>query len=640
MKFYLCLMCIVGWVLTPVYAEDRGMSLNRITTPAGEQIDLYNESHALVIGVSDYTNGWPDLPGVKKDVSAIQIALKTHGFQIVTVEDPTFTELEQAFRDFINQYGQDSENRLLFYFSGHGHTVKLAYGDEMGYIVPTDAPNPNQDEAGFTATAVDMQMIEVYAKRIQSKHAIFLFDSCFSGSIFSLTRAVPENISYKTAQPVRQFLTSGSADEQVPDESIFRQQFIAALEGDGDLNDDGYVTGAELGQYLQDNVVNYSKGAQHPQYGKIRHPSLDKGDFVFQLPGAAVVEATVTPTATPSTETQRQVVTQTTDPESEMWELVKNSDDVSDVEDFLAAFPDGNFTKVAQLKLKQLTRQQEQGQMRSEAPEETDPSVPEPEPRPKTQEPFEELPEERGDEDMPGEIALLARLLKRVIELEDELHQAFTTRNARQFERRIRIAGEAFDKGIQEAIDRLEPSEPRVRMIERLHELHGSLPAYVEEFLHLAKSGDWEALPEELTLQATEEVVNLEGFQRQQDVPLMWLRALQQVRDDMFAMRELLVQIVEQRDAAQFEPLLREVEEVTLADIERALGILLPPPSAEVALETLHEVREGLRGRLEGAIELAWEGEWDALEGEWEPAWQEFTNHIEDRLQEIEHLMR
>jgi len=633
-------MCIVGWLLTPVYAEDRGMSLNRITTPAGEQIDLYNESHALVIGVSDYTNGWPDLPGVKKDVSAIQTALKTYGFQIVTVEDPTFTELEQAFRDFINQYGQDSENRLLFYFSGHGHTVKLAYGDEMGYIVPTDAPNPNQDEAGFTATAVDMQMIEVYAKRIQSKHAIFLFDSCFSGSIFSLTRAVPENISYKTAQPVRQFLTSGSADEQVPDESIFRQQFIAALEGEGDLNGDGYVTGAELGQYLQDNVVNYSKGAQHPQYGKIRHPSLDKGDFVFQIPGAAVVEATTTPATTPSIETQQQVVTQTTDPESEMWELVKNSDDVSDVEDFLSAFPDGEFAKVAQLKLKQLTRQQEEGQMRSEAPEETAPFVPEPEAQQEPQELFEKLPEERDGEDVPEEIVLLTRLLERVVEAEGDLRKTFETRNANQIERRVRIVGKVFDKGIQEAIDRLEPSELQVHTIERLHELHGSFPGYIEEFLHLVKSGDWEALPEELTLQATEEVVDLEGFQRQQDGPLMWLRALQQVRDDMFAMRKLLVQIVEQRDAAQFEPLLREMEEVTLADIERALDIMLPPPSAEVALEALHEIREGLRGRLEGAIELAWQGEWDALEREWEPAWQEFTGHIEDRLQEIEHLMR
>ena len=69
----------------------------------------------------------------------------------------------------------------------------------------------------------------------------------------------------------------------MPDESIFRKQFVAALNGDGDMNSDGYVTGTELGEFLYDTVANYSKGTQHPQYGKIRDPNLDKGDFVFKL---------------------------------------------------------------------------------------------------------------------------------------------------------------------------------------------------------------------------------------------------------------------------------------------------------------------------------------------------------------------
>jgi hypothetical protein len=48
------------------------------------------------------------------------------------------------------------------------------------------------------------------------------------------------------------------------------------------------VTALELGEFLQKTVVNYSKNAQHPQYGKIRNPNLDKGDFVFVLPKAAL----------------------------------------------------------------------------------------------------------------------------------------------------------------------------------------------------------------------------------------------------------------------------------------------------------------------------------------------------------------
>ena len=40
-------------------------------------------------------------------------------------------------------------------------------------------------------------------------------------------------------------------EESVPDESIFRAQFARALEGEGDSDGDGYVTGTELGEFLQ-----------------------------------------------------------------------------------------------------------------------------------------------------------------------------------------------------------------------------------------------------------------------------------------------------------------------------------------------------------------------------------------------------
>ena len=265
-------------------AETRGVKRVEIKTTAGEAIGLYEQSHALVIGVSDYTNGWPKLPGVKKDVKAVVATLKQQGFRVTLVNNPKDRRaLEDAFTRFIDRYGLKPGNRLLFYFSGHGHTEKTTYGDEMGYIVPASAPNPRRDKQGFLQNAMDMKIIEVYAKRIQSKHALFVFDSCFSGALFALSRAVPESINAKTAQPVRQFITSGSAEETVPDQSIFREQFISGLQGEADLNQDRYVTGAELGEFLYDSVVNYSKGAQHPQYGKIRHPKLDKGDFVFQL---------------------------------------------------------------------------------------------------------------------------------------------------------------------------------------------------------------------------------------------------------------------------------------------------------------------------------------------------------------------
>ena len=278
-KTYLIILLFV--FITSIVAQQRGSKPLFIKLKK-KQVKLYEQSHALIIGMSNYTNGWNILPGVKKDVIAVKLALEKNGFNVVVKENITKEQLDKAFTDFIGKYGQGKDNRLVIYFAGHGHTVKTSYGETLGYIVPVNSPNPNNDIAGFQKRAMEMAQIEIYAKRIQSKHALFLFDACFSGSLFAMRDAVPAIINYKTKEPVRQFITSGDENESVPDESIFREQFVIALTTkDADANKDGYLTGTELGKFLQDNVVNYSYENQHPQYGKIRNKYLDKGDFVF-----------------------------------------------------------------------------------------------------------------------------------------------------------------------------------------------------------------------------------------------------------------------------------------------------------------------------------------------------------------------
>src|SRR5215467_9479961 len=106
----------------------------RINTGDGT-VDLYGKSYALVIGASAYKY-WPKLPGVKKDVALVKAALEKHGFAVTTVMDPTRTDFDTAMRGFISRYGQDPTNRLLFYYAGHGHTIKGAQGPEMGYMIP------------------------------------------------------------------------------------------------------------------------------------------------------------------------------------------------------------------------------------------------------------------------------------------------------------------------------------------------------------------------------------------------------------------------------------------------------------------------------------------------------------------------
>ena len=50
---------------------NRGAGNIKVKTDDGKtkEIKIYDGSYALVIGESDYTNGWDKLPGVKTDVA-------------------------------------------------------------------------------------------------------------------------------------------------------------------------------------------------------------------------------------------------------------------------------------------------------------------------------------------------------------------------------------------------------------------------------------------------------------------------------------------------------------------------------------------------------------------------------------------
>ncbi|WP_168796300.1 OmpA family protein [Flagellimonas onchidii] len=270
-----------------LYSQSRGAKPIVSNEKAIEIRTIYSGSYALVIGNSLYQS-WDNLPGVNKDIGAIKKVLEQHGFIVFTKQNLNKIELDNAFSNFIRDYGYQANNRLLFYFAGHGYTLESSYGEQFGYLVPVDAENPVfASDAQFKNSSIPMSRIIEYAKSIDSKHALFLFDACFSGSLIN-ARGGNQNLASivdSVKLPIRYFITSGSPNETVPDKSIFRELFVEALTSSrADYTQDGFVTEEELGLFLRDNVINYSYGQQHPQKGPIRNNRLDKGDFIFKLP--------------------------------------------------------------------------------------------------------------------------------------------------------------------------------------------------------------------------------------------------------------------------------------------------------------------------------------------------------------------
>lgn len=281
----------------------RGSGANQ--SPVVENHQLYTKSYALVIGINDYRNGWPRLTMAVKDANAIAKELGTRGFDVTLRTNPTSVQLKKAFEEFFVVKGADPTARLFVWFAGHGHTQ-----NGEGFLVPADAPRP-ETGARFKLSALPMRRFGEYVRLADAKHAYAVFDACFAGTVFNSQRSLPPvAITRATTLPVRQFLTSGDADQTVSDDGTFRELFLRGLKGEekADANGDGYITASEMGLFLGDRVTNLTQALQTPRYGKLRDKDYDRGDFVFRTTAGAQPVATSVPTKTMVTPVRIQPV--------------------------------------------------------------------------------------------------------------------------------------------------------------------------------------------------------------------------------------------------------------------------------------------------------------------------------------------
>lgn len=331
-------------------AANRGLSVKYKDNESADavvagEVQLYTASHALVIGIDDYRNGWPRLSNAVSDAQKIADSLRGNGFEVTLRTNLTGSDLELAFEDFFIDKGANPDARLLVWFAGHGHTV-----DGEGYLIPADGV-PESDRRNFLRRSISLRDFGKYSRLAEAKHVYTIFDSCFAGTIFNVARsAPPPAITRVTIEPVRQFLTSGDAGQQVSDDGTFASLFVEALEGRrrADLNADGYLTGEELGGFLTNQISNFTNNAQVPRYGKLRDPRFNRGDFVFEV-GAANL-----PVTQPA---QLSNPASSYNPEDELWRVIKSSSDRADYDVYLSEYPNGKYAAVARIQQKRLADQ-------------------------------------------------------------------------------------------------------------------------------------------------------------------------------------------------------------------------------------------------------------------------------------------
>jgi peptidoglycan/xylan/chitin deacetylase (PgdA/CDA1 family)/tetratricopeptide (TPR) repeat protein len=268
---------------------ERSSAPQEISAAPGAPRKLYRESWAVIIGVNDYGK-WPKLRYAVNDANGIEEALVNRfGFQPDHIRkllngEATRQRIMQVLGDELTDSRKvDREDRVFFFFAGHGATRTLDDGRQIGFIVPVDA-----DQSNYYSTAISMTALREAADLIPAKHIYFVMDSCYSGlamsrgtSGFSKDRSYIEEVTRRTA---RQILTAGGAEQEVADDgpkghSVFTWAFLQGLEGAADLDGNGVITASELGAYVSPIVSSFAR--QTPVVGNL--VGSEGGEFLFEL---------------------------------------------------------------------------------------------------------------------------------------------------------------------------------------------------------------------------------------------------------------------------------------------------------------------------------------------------------------------
>ncbi|MBO0759180.1 MAG: caspase family protein, partial [Bradyrhizobiaceae bacterium] len=325
--------------------------------PNGGKVTLYQKSKALVIGMNGY-DFWPQLSNGIRDAEEVAKALEAEGFEVTLKKDMKSDELDRTLKSFFVFSGDDPNARLLLWFAGHGHTI-----DGEGYIVPVDAPSPKADSVEFRAKAVSLRRFGEYMREARARHVLAIFDSCFSGSVFNVARSLPPPaITLATTQPVREFISSGEAEQQVSDDGTFRKLFLdalAGLESQADANHDGYITGTELGLFLQQKLTNLTNNRQTPRYGKLDDPGYDHGDFVFQIRSPQIASVAPIPSPSLAAPSVSSVVAPTPMSEAaQAWAVIQDTTSVAVLEAYIRQFDNTPYGSMARVRLEELKKKQ------------------------------------------------------------------------------------------------------------------------------------------------------------------------------------------------------------------------------------------------------------------------------------------
>lgn len=302
---------------------------------------------ALVIGNGDYAHTQP-LANPRNDAEAVAAKLRTLGFETIEGIDLTAAEMSGVAREFARAVRK--ADVAIFYYAGHGIQV-----DGKNYLIPVDARMDDELSIDFEAFPIDVVTDQMgYSKGAN----LVILDACRDNPF-------EENLARSMKGTTRSIGGGGLSEMNVQDNGagtgiVFATQpGNVALDGDGKhspfteafLNHVGTpnVPITTLMLRITGDVFRATDEQQRPWFNQ----SFTDEVFLYQTALAPATDGTQSdagqvPLAQPASPCGSE------EDDRYMFELARESGDISDYEAYLDFCPNGRYARFARIAIERI----------------------------------------------------------------------------------------------------------------------------------------------------------------------------------------------------------------------------------------------------------------------------------------------
>lgn len=152
--------------------------------------DVLAEQKALLVGVGEYQIPNKDLPGIELDLILVQEALELIGFkqdqiQTLSNQQASYANIKHQFNNWLTE-GISKNDRVVFYFSGHGTRIFDENGDEPDkadeVMMAHDAKLVRKNNRTTLDNVIVDDEFADWIKKIPSDNVYLFIDACNSGT--------------------------------------------------------------------------------------------------------------------------------------------------------------------------------------------------------------------------------------------------------------------------------------------------------------------------------------------------------------------------------------------------------------------------------------------------------------------------